>query len=74
MKLKHVEVKYICKTCEDFIKQYAGTENFIEPQTEFCSLTEAVEHVLQNRDPYCATHNVDLEIHVSEDEQKEKTQ
>ena len=43
------QVIFICTTCEDFNKQYLGTDGFIQQQTEFESLTEATEHILSTK-------------------------
>ena len=39
-------VTFTCMSCEDINKNLLGTDNFIVKETEFDTLTSAVEHIL----------------------------
>lgn len=46
---KVIEVIIVCRTCEHFNSMNRGMPDYIEAQTEFESLTDAYEHLLNNR-------------------------
>lgn len=40
------QVTIICRTCEGINKNWAGTPDYVVLETEYESLTDAIEHLL----------------------------
>lgn len=63
MKLR---VVFTCRTCEHINKQYLGMPNFELKETEFYSLTDAYEHVLNASGIQAPAHEVVAELKEDE--------